>query len=164
MAQNKHRFIDFITNPLWAFLAAIATIFGFIFAVYIWIVPSINHSDAGQSTATISSTQTPTIAVTTPIPTVDPMSASSLIPNYSPVLTDSLDNPNDPNQWSIGLNGTATCSFDRGALHMLAPANTGGGECNTQAANTNFTNFVYQVKMTILEGLDQQGGLAHPFA
>lgn len=107
----------------------------------------------------------PTQAEATPFPTVTATPDSSLIPpNTEPILNDPLNNASSPYQWDTGLQGGATCSFVQGGSYVIAaPANAGGGECNTEARDTNFTNFVYQIKMQINEGLQGEGGTGPSF-
>ncbi len=113
--------------------------------------------------------ETPTTVVSSPTteattsPACSGDACSSLIPNASPVLDDHLSDSNSPKQWQIGQQGSATCSFSQGTYQIVAPAGSTGGECNTQAENTSFTNFVYQIKMMILQGVGKDAGAGIAF-
>lgn len=120
--------------------------------------PSTSRSPAPTLTITVANT--PTI---TPFATIATDISRLIPPNQTPVLDDVLSSGNSGYQWDTGKAGGATCSFTQGAYHIQAPAGTGGG-CGTEATSTNFTDFVYQVKMTILSGLDKgQGGVGPLF-
>lgn len=166
MPQNNKSSRNFISHPLWTFLASIATILALIFAIFTWIIPYFNHGQTATPTSSTTSTQviknTSTSTATTPTTCVN-ASTSNLIPDQLPVLCDPLNDPNGQNQWFVGTHGSATCAFLGGTYQITAPSGTSGGECNTNAANTAFTNFVYQIKMTILRGLDGQGGVGPSF-
>jgi hypothetical protein len=87
---------------------------------------------------------------------------SSLIPNYAPVLDDSLSS-NTQHLWQANQQGSATCSFSDGDYQIVAAPKSTGGECSTQSPDTNYTNFVYQIKMAIIQGLDSSSnGVAGP--
>jgi eukaryotic-like serine/threonine-protein kinase len=72
---------------------------------------------------------------------------------YLPYGTLALDDPLSDNSqghsWSEGGDASGTCDFTGGAYHVKAiQPNTGKG-C---VANTNFSDFAYQVQMTIVKG------------
>ena len=115
---------------------------------------------------TPSLTSTPTPFSTSSPPTTDD-SASSLIPKgQRPVLYDLLGNNSEGYGWDEGENaqGTGRCDFVQGQYYMLsAPAESNAGVgCNTENPNGRFGNFVYQIKMTILEGIDDGNAEAGP--
>ena len=78
MSQNKP---DFFRDPIWTFIGVIIALAALLFAVFVWIVPSITRD--GNSTPTPSITHTPAIVMSrtsttnTPSPTNVPTSSSS---------------------------------------------------------------------------------------
>lgn len=101
---------------------------------------------------TRTTNQPPSITVTA-IPT------STLIPHSHPIFNDPLNNPNNPNKWDTGPAGGATCFFAQGSYHIAAPAGSLGGGCGPEAPNATFTNFVYQIRMVIIQGSSKQLGV-----
>jgi hypothetical protein len=67
----------------------------------------------------------------------------------TPALNDPLTG-NTASNWSVYSNNGSTCAFTGGALHASATAQAGGALCPALASN--FSNFAYQVKLTILKG------------
>jgi serine/threonine protein kinase len=67
----------------------------------------------------------------------------------TPTLNDPLTG-STASDWSVYSNNGSTCAFTGGALHASATAQAGGAECFN--LTSNFSNFAYQVKMTILKG------------
>ena len=61
MSQGNQSFKDFMTNPIWAFLASIATILGLLFAIFVWIAPAVSHSNSDTLTPTRPTTHVTTI-------------------------------------------------------------------------------------------------------
>lgn len=104
----------------------------------------------------------------TPSPTVSPQtpdSASSLIPRGQQlVINDPLNNNSEGYGWDVGLVGGASCTFMQGQHYVLsAPAHGKGIGCNTENPRGVFSNFVYQIKMIILAGIDDgKAGEAGP--
>ena len=74
----------------------------------------------------------------------------------SPVLNDALQS-NSGNNWDVtNLPGGGGCAFTGGAYHASMPQKGYIAPCFAKA--TNFSNFSYQVQMTIVKG--DQGGIA----
>lgn len=117
---------------------------------------AIGTQRAGQprATATAQAKPTPTQAVATstptPIPTPTQQASNGL------VLNDPLT-AQDANQWDVmTYAGGGGCSFTGGAYEASMPQIGHFASCMAQA--TNFSDFTYQVQMTILSGTDRDGG------
>jgi hypothetical protein len=87
----------------------------------------------------------------------------------TPTLNDPLTG-STASDWSVYSDNGSTCAFTGGALHASATAQAGGANCLN--LTSNFSNFAYQVKMTILKGntaagltfrLDSSGTKAYLF-
>jgi len=93
---------------------------------------------------TRSNQQSPTSPTTT--------SNNQQIP-YPPYGTLALDDPLSDNShgysWSEGGDSLGSCDFTGGAYQVNAIQNNNGKGC---VANTNFSDFAYQVQMTIVKG------------
>jgi hypothetical protein len=101
------------------------------------------------STATIAQTtvtSTATIAQTTITPT--PQDIYNSVTSGSPVLDDPL-NKNSANNWEEST-GDYSCIFTGGAYHTSTQLKNTAVACS--ASSTNFSNFAYQVEMTIVKG------------
>ena len=72
---------------------------------------------------------------------------------YPPYGTLALDDPLSDNSqghsWSVGGDPSGTCDFTGGAYHVNAIQRNNGKGC---VANTTFSDFAYQVQMTIVKG------------
>lgn len=112
---------------------------------------------------------TPTVAPTatlvgTPsaLPTATPIlqatNQSSLIPaGRQPTMSDPLVNNSQGFGWDQGPSSekTGSCDFVLGSFYQIsAPAGSTGIGCNMENQKGTFSNFVYQIRMTILEGVD----------
>lgn len=121
----------------------------------------INQKHAPTSTP--FTRQTPSSVVPSPT-ALPPDSASSLIPmGKAPAIDDTLQNDNAGYGWTTGSSATGNCRFVQGQYLLLdAPAEgTGGIDCHTTNQSTSvFSNFVYQIEMTILTGLDDSANSA----
>lgn len=133
----------------------------------IFVLLAANRGVTSSSTPTPMPILTPTSSLSTPqpktptfIPTCAKVGSSSLIPSTPPVFCDPLSNPSNPTQWQTGKQGSVTCTFLAGVYQLTAPANTPGGGCAVQSPNATFTNFVYQIKVTMRQGMGQNGGTA----
>ncbi|MBV9690337.1 MAG: TIR domain-containing protein [Ktedonobacteraceae bacterium] len=124
-------------------------------------------TETAQATATSSANATaPTVPIApivpvagnpTPIPGTTATASSGTSPDLytqatsgTPTLSDPLTGP-DGNKW----DQSSTCAFTGGAYHASVQQNAFFSLCYAHA--TNFSNFAYQVKMTILSG--DGGGL-----
>jgi serine/threonine protein kinase len=117
---------------------------------------------ASQATATAQAKSTPTQAVATPTPTPQPAPTPTPIPTPTqqasggPTLNDPLTGQ-DANQWDVlTFAGGGGCSFTNGAYQASMPQIGHFASCMARA--TNFSNFAYQVQMTILSGTSTDGG------
>src|SRR6266487_1869052 len=72
----------------------------------------------------------------------------------SPDFSDPMTGSNAGN-WEIGSNGQESCSFRRGAFHVVETRKNISLAC--LARNTYFSNFAIQVKVTIIKG--DEGGI-----
>jgi len=72
---------------------------------------------------------------------------------YPPYGTLALDDPLSDNShghnWTVEDNSLGTCAFTGGAYHVYAIQPSKGKGC---VASTNFSDFAYQVQMTIVKG------------
>ncbi len=106
-----------------------------------------------QATATAQAKPTPTpqlVSTPTPIPTPTPQASGG------PALSDPLTGQ-DANQWDVlNFAGGGGCSFTGGAYHASMPQIGHFASCMARA--TNFSNFTYQVQMTIFSGTSTDGG------
>ncbi len=66
------------------------------------------------------------------------------------VLNDPLRDNNQGHQWEEGQRDLGFCQFTAGAYHVTQPHQGFFHSCI--ALNTNFTNFVYEVHMTLITG------------
>lgn len=88
---------------------------------------------------------TPTqIAVSSPTPTPARVG--------TPVLVDPLTSPNSQDQWNVADVSYISCGFRNGGYDVKVPAGSTGA-CNTTAPTSVFTNFVYEIDMTIVSGV-----------
>lgn len=90
------------------------------------------------------------------VPTVERLTSSSsdLLPNgIAPLQL--LDENGQLYAWDTGENRqhTGRCDLIAGAYTLSAPATSPGIGCNTENDVGVFHNFVYQVKMTIVQGI-----------
>lgn len=115
------------------------------------LLPGSQHSPT--NTVSKTQTKTPAIQATTSITTTNPQDLYTQIMSRTPTLNDPLT-AQDANSWQ-DLSTLQSCTFTSGALHLHGAA----GSCIGEA--TNFSNFAYQVKMTIIQG--NIGGIAFRF-
>jgi serine/threonine protein kinase len=111
-----------------------------------------------QSASTPSVLPSPTIHLA-PTPTTfptDPQDIYTAATSGSPVLYSSLTGQ-DVNSWDVtNASGGGGCSFTGGSYHTTMPQSGYVALCLAHA--TNFSNFAFQVNMTILTGANQDGG------
>ncbi len=110
------------------------------------VAPQPTPTTAPQPTPTTAPQPTPT-AAPQPTPTAQPANTSGTL-----ALNDSLS-AQSANNWAINAGG---CAFANGAYHATATQAGTFSVCMAQA--TNFSNFTYQVNMTILSGTTGDGG------
>lgn len=67
----------------------------------------------------------------------------------NPSLSDPL-NSQVSSKWNTVIKGTASCTFGNGAYHLRLAASDLSLNC--PAVGTNYTNFIYQLQMTIIHG------------
>jgi hypothetical protein len=122
---------------------------------------SLRHTSSSGGGLPPASTSTPTQVPITPtvIPTATPLTPviaqSSLIPTgVAPI--DLLSGNGQGYAWDTGQNAqkTGSCDFTQNTYILSAPADSVGIGCNTENSAGSFSNFVLQVKMTILQGVD----------
>ena len=110
-----------------------------------------------QPTATAThvagSSPTPTVTVP-PSPTLTPIASSTPTPDRAgtPFLVDPMTGPNNQEQWNVVDVSYISCGFTNGGYDVKVPADSTGA-CNTNAPATIFTNFVYEIDMTIVSGV-----------
>jgi serine/threonine protein kinase len=81
---------------------------------------------------------------------------ASAVANGAPIINDPLqDNSQNYNWDTTNIQGGGGCAFTGGAYHASMPQTGYISACFAQA--TNFSNFSYQIQMTIIKG--DQGGI-----
>jgi serine/threonine protein kinase len=81
---------------------------------------------------------------------------ASAVANGAPIINDPLkDNSQNYNWDTTNIQGGGGCAFAGGAYHASMPQTGYISACFAQA--TNFSNFSYQIQMTIIKG--DQGGI-----
>jgi serine/threonine protein kinase len=143
-------------------------------------VPVLSSRSATASPVVASSPTTLSIVAPTPTTpsviaptaTTPPIvqtndASSSLIPvGQQPIVNDPLVDNSQGYAWDTGedAEGTGSCNFVQGQYYLLsARANVPiGVGCNTEDAKGTFSNFVYQIKMTILQGISDGNSEAGP--
>ena len=112
------------------------------------LLPAGRHAQT-NATPTIQA-KTPTPQATTPITTTNPQDLYTQVTSQTPTLNDPLTGQ-DNNNWQ-DLSTLKNCTFTGGALHISGASGSCIGE------GTSFSNFAYQVKVTIIQG--NLGGIA----
>lgn len=143
----------------------------FVIGLIVYLVPFFPRTSS-QSTATVTvkaSTPTATVrVVSTPTATVNVVSTptndftSSFIPGgQAPVINDPLKDDSQGYAWDDVSEASGSCHFMQGQYLLASPAgNSDGIGCTPENGKGVFSNFVYQIEMTTLTGLD--GGGAGP--
>src|SRR5712691_11067325 len=81
---------------------------------------------------------------------------ASAVANGAPIINDPLQNNSQNYNWdTTNIQGGGGCAFTGGAYHASMPQTGYISACFAQA--TNFSNFSYQIQMTIIKG--DQGGI-----
>jgi len=83
---------------------------------------------------------------------------ATMVTAGNPVLNDSLQDNSQGNHWDIGntaIAGDGSCTFTGGVYHSRPLQKGSFAPCFAQS--TNFSNFSFQVQMTITQG--DQGGI-----
>lgn len=112
------------------------------------LLPSGRH--AQTNTISTTPTKTPAVQTTAPITTTNPQDLYTQVMSRTPTLNDPLTGQ-DANDWQ-NLSTLTGCTFTAGVLHLSGSAGGCIGE------STNFGDFAYQIKMTIIKG--DLGGVA----
>jgi len=109
------------------------------------VAPGTGHTPAATPTPNINATATAAAGAT-----------QNPYPPYSGTLAlnDPLQNNNNGYNWGVD-NNIGSCKFIAGAYHVIMPQTGQFHYCTASA--TSFTDFVYQVQMTITRG--DQGGI-----
>ena len=106
-----------------------------------------HHKVATQTVATQTPTKTATVASTQI--TVNPYTNTGKL-----VLNDPLKDNGLGYGWDVVTDQLGKCAFTGGAYHVSTLSATSGWTCS---ANPDFSNFAFEVQMTILKG--DQGGI-----
>lgn len=112
------------------------------------LLPASQHAQTNAKLAT--QTKTPSVQATASITTTNPQDLFTQVMSRTPTLNDPLTGQ-DANDWQ-NLSTLSSCTFTAGVLHLTGSAGSCIGE------STNFGDFAYQVKMTIIKG--DLGGVA----
>ena len=115
------------------------------------LLPASQHTQTNARPVT--SANKPTVQATAPITTTSPQDLYTQVMSRTPTLNDPLT-AQDANSWQ-DLATLKACTFTGGELHLHGSAGTCIGE------STNFSDFAYQVKMTIISG--NIGGITFRF-
>jgi eukaryotic-like serine/threonine-protein kinase len=115
---------------------------------------STSQSQTPTTTTTAATTQTPASTATTAATSQTPANNSQnpYPPNTGNlVLNDSLVDNSKNWDWQLGTNNlNATCAFAKGGYDVTQPAQGFFHSCT--AYNTNFSNFTYEVQMSMISG------------
>lgn len=115
---------------------------------------------SGLTSTTNSQGKTPGAIVITPLGTKTPSapqddSASSLIPaGKQPVINDPLKDNSEGYQWDVQSDANGNCDFVQGHYLLTERGGDSGIGCQAEDPTGTFRNFVYQIQMTILTGVD----------
>jgi serine/threonine protein kinase len=95
----------------------------------------------------------PPLAPTFQAPTATSLPQQNLYPPHTGTLafSDPLQDNSQGNNWDEVITTQGSCAFTAGAYHAIATAQQSLYPC-TEEAKTNFSNFVFQVQMTIIKG------------
>ena len=110
------------------------------------IVPGTGHTPAATPTPNINASATAAVGAT-----------QNPYPPYSGTLAlnDPLQDNTNGYNWGVDATTTGSCRFINGAYHITMPVTGQFHYCTASA--TDFTDFAYQVQMTITQG--DQGGI-----
>jgi hypothetical protein len=82
---------------------------------------------------------------------------ATIVAKGAPIINDPLQDNSQNYNWDVtNILGGGGCAFTGGAYHAGMPQKGYISACFVQA--TNFSNFSYQIQMTIIKG--DQGGIA----
>ena len=112
------------------------------------LLPASQHAQTNAKPVTQA--KTPSVQATASITTTNPQDLYTQVMSRTPTLNDPLTGQ-DANDWQ-NLSTLSSCTFTAGVLHLTGSAGSCIGE------STNFGDFAYQVKMTIIKG--DLGGVA----
>jgi eukaryotic-like serine/threonine-protein kinase len=113
-------------------------------------------TERNSTTQTQTPATTPTTAATSQPTTIATNPANNSQNPYPPntgnmVLNDSMVDNSKNWDWQLGTNNNnATCAFAKGGYDVTQPAQGFFHSCT--AYNTNFSNFTYEVQMTMISG------------
>ncbi len=123
----------------------------------IFLLPSQNLSNTAETsplpatpTPSYIFAPTPSSSMTTPTPL--PILSSS----GTPILNDSMASPVANEQWDVVSQPNVNCNFVNGVYDIkVLPQQI--DICKTEAAETNLSNFIYQITMTTVQGSGASG-------
>lgn len=121
-------------------------------------------SSTPTPTPPATSTSAPVVLPTAPTSTsTEDDSASSLIPpGQQPVINDPLKDNSGGYEWDIQSDANGSCGFAQGAYILSDKAGDSGIGCQAGSSTGTFSNFVYQIRMIILAGVDNGESGAGP--
>lgn len=131
--------------------------------IYIYYTYFLPHPTRNGPPATPIVAPTATLvntpSATPTIPSIPVATAQSILipPGRQPTVNDLLANNNQGYGWDQGPNSqkTGSCDFVSGSFYQIsAPASNSSIDCIMENSKGTFSNFVYQIRMTILEGVD----------
>ena len=110
--------------------------------------PGTGQTSSASASSTTQTSSSSDSSSQTPVPT---LSTSGTL-----VLNDSLASPASTDQWDTFDQPNAQCHFVHGAYDIKAfPQQI--DICKTEGANTNLSNFIYEITMTIVKGSGAAG-------
>jgi serine/threonine protein kinase len=121
-----------------------------------FLYPMLTGRNSTSQTPAPTTTATPTTAATSQTTTIATNPANNSQNPYPPntgnlVLNDPLVNNSQSWDWQLGTNNlNATCAFAKGGYDVTQPAQGFFHSCT--AYNTNFSNFTYEVQMSMISG------------
>ncbi len=121
-----------------------------------FLYPMLTGRNSTSQTPAPTTTATPATGATSQTTTIATNPANNSQNPYPPntgnlVLNDPLVNNSQSWDWQLGTNNlNATCAFAKGGYDVTQPAQGFFHSCT--AYNTNFSNFTYEVQMSMISG------------
>lgn len=125
-----------------------------LFFQFIPVMPEPIPPGPGTPTVIVHPTST-SVVQATDTSTTSPTNSPLIPAGQAPVINDPLKDNSGGYQWDTGSFSGGSCNFVQGQYQVTAPAGaTNGVGCSAESSNSKFSNFVYQIQMTILTGVD----------
>lgn len=149
--EKKHNQMSDTVKAAYIGAAAvvIGAIIGGIFLLHS-ITPPITTTPIPTSAVTPTQTAMPTL--TTAVTPTATSTTPVLVKPGTPFLDDPMTGPNSKDQWDEINQPPTFCGYSRGEYDFKVSANAVYG-CSMNTSATIFTNFIYEMKMTIVSGV-----------